>query len=84
MRLTKREPGRRTVSELSELSGCRSKQWDSASGPARSFPGIWTIFKSKSARSRSHLAWHQFSFWAWQKYVKFLWLVNTYTRKGEL
>ena len=64
MRLTKRELGRRTVFELSELSGYRSKWQDSASGLARSFLGIWTIFKSKSARSRSHLAWHLFSFWA--------------------
>ena len=36
MRLTKRELGRRTVSELSESSGCRSEWWDSASGSVRS------------------------------------------------
>ena len=64
IRLTKRESGRRTVSELSELSRCRSEQQDSVLGPARSFPQMWMIFKSKSARSRSYLAWHLFSVWA--------------------
>ena len=64
MRLMKRESGRRTISKLSELSGCRSEQQDSASGPVRSFPGMWTIFKSKSARSRSYPAWHPLNFWA--------------------
>ena len=39
IRLTKRESGRRTVSELLESSGYRSEQQDSVSGPARSLPG---------------------------------------------
>ena len=39
MRLKERESGRRTVSELSESFGCKSKQWNSASGLARHFLG---------------------------------------------
>ena len=64
MRLTKRESGRRTISELSKSSGCKSEQQDSVSSLARSFLETWTIFKLKLARSRSHLAWCLFSFWA--------------------
>ena len=35
--------------------------------PARSLPGTWTIFRSKSARSMSHRAWRRLSAWGWRK-----------------
>ena len=60
MRLTKRESGSRVVS--SDSLEWRSERRNKVSGPARSLPGIWTIFRLKSARSRSHLACHLFSF----------------------
>ena len=55
MRLTKRDLGRRTISELFESFGCKSEWKDSMSSLARSLLGTWTIFRSKLARSRSHL-----------------------------
>ena len=54
MRLTKRESGKRVTDELSSsLAGRRSGWWESVSGAERSFPGMWIILRSKSARSRS-------------------------------
>ena len=68
MRLTKREGGRRVTSVLSESSaGRRSGRRERASGPARSFPGTWTIFRSKSARSMSQCTWRRLSACGWQK-----------------
>ena len=42
-------------------AGGRSRRRERASGPARSFPGTWTILRSKSARSMSQRAWRRFS-----------------------
>ena len=56
MRLTNRESGRRTVDELSELSGWRLGRQERASRPARRCPETWMIFKSKSVRSSNHQA----------------------------
>ena len=36
-------------------------------GPVRSFPGTWTIFRSKSARSMSQRACLRLSAWGWWK-----------------
>lgn len=59
-----REGGSKVTPSLSGLEeGIRSGHWKSASGPARSFPGMWIIFRSKSERSRSQWACHQFRAW---------------------
>ena len=68
IKLTKRDGGRRVTLVLSESSaGRRSGRRERASGPARSFPGTWTILRSKSARSMSQRAWRWFSAWGWRK-----------------
>ena len=64
IRLTKRDGGRRVMLVLSEsFAGRRSGQRERALGPARSFPGTWTILRSKSARSISQRAWRRLSAW---------------------
>ena len=60
--------GRRVTPSLSSSDwGRRSGRRERASGPARSLPGTWTIFRSKSARSMSQRACHRLRFWGERK-----------------
>ena len=64
MTLMKRDRGSRVTLALSASSeGRRSGQRERASGPASSFPGMWIILRSKSARSMSHCACQQLRAW---------------------
>ena len=57
MTLTKSDGGRRVIPSLSlSERGRRLARWERASGPARSFPGTWIIFRLKSVRSMSQQA----------------------------
>ena len=68
MTLMKRDGGRRVTLSLSLSEWGRMLGWqERALGPARSFPGMWTIFRSKSARSISQQACRQLRVWGEQK-----------------
>jgi len=68
MMRTKRDGGSRVTPSLSRSEeGRRSGRQESASGPARSFPGTWIIFRSKSERSKSQQACRRFRAWGCRK-----------------
>ena len=84
MTLIKRDRGRRvTPSLLSSEWGRRSGQQERVSGPAKSFPRTWIIFRSKLVRSTSQQACWQLRVWGEWKYVRFLWSVKTWTGNGD-
>jgi len=65
MMRTKREEGSRVTPLLLRFEGGkRSEQQERALGLARSFPGTWISFRSKSARSKSHPACCLFRAWS--------------------
>ena len=64
----KRDGGSRVTPSLSRSEeGRRSGQQESVSGPARSLPGTWIIFRSKSERSRSQQACRRLRAWGCRK-----------------